>query len=652
MQALPCSRCRTPLPIDAQFCGACGLSAPHRPKAAAPGGPGGSVLASQVGGALATPGVDRAALGFAAPGQGSPLCLGCGVVMPREQPAGTPCAVCQLDCAPKHELVAMPHPRGQRRYWVGVQCEFQCRACGHLSPLNHLDVDGSVQCLRCGIEQIFAVDTWRDGLAHAHAVADLAGPDGNAWRGFGKAPAGNPFRHVGVTSAVASAHEQQVAIRGDGLVEVRSLRVTASPGLPLCGRCRVPLTVDGVDEHQLQVSCRHCGDRQNYALPAPARGLCPGLRGVIADEHRIGGRQVEYDPNAAVVAIRCPNCQAPVSVSGKSTVIDCDYCHIALRIPDPLLHRLGHDHPEPALWWLLMSGPSPLRAELATAAKQAKQAKKAQKAAQRAAQQAVHKRLQRRKSSGEPALPPPGPIMRMLSWVVPLALCLAIGYYGFGDRMQRWRFLGPLITSLGDASERSDGRRDRATASAGGDYDSGDDGDGDNLSSSDDGDWPGPRERFTSARQCNCRGRLDGKRVDVALAGRIRELGDLNSTSDVDIALAYYLDVGEHSYRLDVGDDTAPPARVDERALGIGVGCHQDRIILAAGKQLTAWSIKDGQKLWSQALEEPYRHRARARDRGLNVRCDRLRVRRGRVKVPLGRKRSLRFDADTGDVSR
>src|SRR5687768_8175247 len=59
--------------------------------------------------------------------------------------------------------------------WVAIECEFQCRACGHLSPLNQLDVDGSVRCLLCGLDQAFAQSSWRLALDAAHALADLGG---------------------------------------------------------------------------------------------------------------------------------------------------------------------------------------------------------------------------------------------------------------------------------------------------------------------------------------------------------------------------------------------------------------------------------------------------------------------------------------------
>lgn len=65
-----------------------------------------------------------------------PLCRGCGVVGPLQ---ASRCEHCQG---------ALGEPRWwqpvaqQGLLWARVEASFECRACGHRSALNHLDVDG------------------------------------------------------------------------------------------------------------------------------------------------------------------------------------------------------------------------------------------------------------------------------------------------------------------------------------------------------------------------------------------------------------------------------------------------------------------------------------------------------------------------------
>ncbi len=42
--------------------------------------------------------------------------------------------------------------------------------------MNHVDVDGSVQCAPCGLVQAFDVNPWEPLPSWAHEVADVAGP--------------------------------------------------------------------------------------------------------------------------------------------------------------------------------------------------------------------------------------------------------------------------------------------------------------------------------------------------------------------------------------------------------------------------------------------------------------------------------------------
>lgn len=645
MRATPCTRCRTPLPEVAQFCVACGAPAPVSAATpalvAAPGGQPGVAPAS---GAPPVPPVPPVPPGFVPVDQGMPVCLGCGIVAPRK---GTTCPVCELDLPPGPARAAVP-PEPGRRFWVAVRCQFQCRVCGHESPLNHLDMDGSVMCLRCGTSQVFEVDSWKEGLAHSHAVGDLAGPDPEgrfANRNVSIAEV-NPFRHIGNRKVSASSQQSEIVIAG-GAIRSRSLQVDASPGHPLCGKCRAPLTVTGVDEGALSVRCRSCGDHAEYEIPAPALSMCRGLRGVLADEHRRGSREARFErSDAGVEVLRCPNCGAGLSVSGASSIVDCGHCHVSLRIAPESLHRLGNLEARPLVWWLLFEGPSNQR-----------------RALERKLRQAQAREARARKSAPGPAKGSPAaddaesetraareaPTRRggAGAMLVAAVVTAVVGYLGFRDHVAGW--LGsahPLVRQVlpgADAETDSQSPADapgapgRAPGEATGDTPSA-------LPS-----WAGSREAFMTLEGCECRGRLGKARVPVQLAAQARDRSRPGVAPPV-IELAFHLDAGETSFPLAVDDDSAPPARVTARVLGIGVACHRDTVAIVAGERVTGWSLADGSRQWDATLAASYRHDGQPVENGIGIPCKRLRVRKGRVRVPVGRKGAMQIDMSSGRV--
>ena len=122
-----------------------------------------------------------------------PICDRCGVIAPSQD--GN-CELCQQ---------GFGHPRptapssADGSYWVAVRCSFQCRSCHFLSPLDSLDIDGSVECAQCGMPQRFDVKAWHEALAFAHEVGDLGFP---APRGVTRTPR---FGSVTPTRTSASA---------------------------------------------------------------------------------------------------------------------------------------------------------------------------------------------------------------------------------------------------------------------------------------------------------------------------------------------------------------------------------------------------------------------------------------------------------------
>jgi hypothetical protein len=364
-----CVSCGAELPNDALFCGQCGADRPRavQPMAAPPYAP-----QPMAAGLPATPGAMA-------------ICTSCGVIAPSARQS---CAVCNASLAARAPVSDPP-----TGFWTGVECRFRCTACGHESPINHLDFDGSVMCLRCGIDQRFDREQWVEALEHAHAVGDLCGPNPQGRFSSGAPLASNQFARLGVEHTFAETGQRGVVIDASGMSH-RSLTIKAMPGHPLCSKCKSLLAVQNAAPGVLDVACTRCPERKRYEWPVDVVNRVSSLSGVVCDEHEHGGHdaQVLQDASGAV-AIRCPNCSAPLPV-GEHTVVHCGYCGIAVRIPAPTLRGLGHANPKTELWWLYFRGPSKERGRLE------QEARSQHLEAQRAAERDRQRRL-------EPAFLPP-----------------------------------------------------------------------------------------------------------------------------------------------------------------------------------------------------------------------------------------------------
>lgn len=284
------------------------------------------------------------------------LCPGCGRIAPTERDQ---CEVCEtaLD-----QPLESP-PRDDGAYAVAVRCEFQCRQCGKLAPLNHLDLDGSVICAHCGLDQAFDVGAWKEGLRHAHGVGDLAGPapEGRFPHQQYSIVGANPAAGIGVrqtsqTSTQASRHVD------DGIVRTRSLRLEASPGHPLCPACHEPLDVT-LEPDVSTTICRRCGDTATYELPPRSADLHKPLRAVQAEDHRRDHLDIRLDirGEGGSVAVACPGCGATLPDAGQTKVIVCQFCQTVSRIPDKVRQQTFHITPEKETWWLWFHGNSQMR---------------------------------------------------------------------------------------------------------------------------------------------------------------------------------------------------------------------------------------------------------------------------------------------------
>jgi hypothetical protein len=276
------------------------------------------------------------------------ICKKCGVVAPAR---GTACDVCrqplQVTRAPAPAL-----PPDQT--WVAMRCGFTCNSCKFLAPLDSLDADGAVECAHCGLRQRFEVGVWRPALELAHSVGDLAGPQPE-----GKNPhpavwigSDNPFARIGDTATFEHTN-------------INAVSLDAAPGHPVCEKCGEPRHVLLSGPGACQTRCPSCGDQATYAISDASRQLYGGVLAVVSDDHRSDRPKASTNTTAAgVMALNCPSCGAPLTLEGNTSVQTCAYCKTSCVVPHRSLSRALHVAVEPAIWWVLMRGISPKRAEL------------------------------------------------------------------------------------------------------------------------------------------------------------------------------------------------------------------------------------------------------------------------------------------------
>jgi ribosomal protein L37AE/L43A len=204
-----------------------------------------------------------------------------------------------------------------------VQCHFRCANCRRRSPLDHLDFDGNVQCLRCGEVSPFEVGQWIDAVAHARARGE-------------------------------SGDETPAELGSDVWVEHRlrqkTLVTRAAAGQPSCPDCNAPLHAKRCKVGMLVVACSQCDHESKYVLPRGTRLSVPELGGAIAAALAKGAGVAALVETEEATAVQCPNCGAPVEHRDTSIVGRCAYCRTSLKIPTPAL-ATDRDL-EPETWWL------------------------------------------------------------------------------------------------------------------------------------------------------------------------------------------------------------------------------------------------------------------------------------------------------------
>lgn len=95
-------------------------------------------------------------------------------------------------------------------------------------------------------------------------------------------------------------------------------------------------------------------------------------------------------------------------------------------------------------------------------------------------------------------------------------------------------------------------------------------------------------------------------------------------------------------WRVPATESSAPATGYDKGDISMGVGCKDDTLVVAAGMQVSAWSISKHALLWSHALSAPFGKFADGSGREMGIDCSTLVpgkqsvvVRAGKQKVEL-----------------
>lgn len=339
-----CPSCRTRYSGGATLCRNCGRAVPPVEMVEA------ALAEKDLAEVLLAPGEPRP---HVAP-NGLRICPRCGRVVPVRQRA---CRSCRDERGAPVGPVEVAR-RVDDASWAHVAFEWACAGCSRRVPFTSLADDGRAVCPGCGHAQELPALLWRTVLRHAHAVADLAGPDPEG--GLAGRPsigALNALKGLGVDAREAPGERLRLAD------DVPS-ELVAGPGHPICA-CGSPVDPRWRGgPHRCSCGVTHSGE-----VPLSVRrGMPRGVAALVVDRPLV---TAPAGPRGAAVALECPRCHAPLDAPEGARRAVCKYCGTTAAIVDPAAPATAAPttapSPSPAAaprLWILFRGPSSTRAEL------------------------------------------------------------------------------------------------------------------------------------------------------------------------------------------------------------------------------------------------------------------------------------------------
>jgi hypothetical protein len=168
---------------------------------------------------------------------------------------------------------------------------------------------------------------------------------------------------------------------------------------------------------------------------------------------------------------------------------------------------------------------------------------------------------------------------------------------------------------------------------------------------SDEPEPPVDMSRFQPLGGCECRAGRNGPRVELNLAvrGSKTVLGDPAYEYNEYTVTDWVLSRDEETWQLPATMQTAPPEALPGWRSTIGFACHEDTVIVASVRRVSAWALGDRKLLWTTELDEPFGDDFGLGRRGsYQLNCRSLTVRKDLVEIPLDRRRQLRLALSDG----
>ncbi len=148
-------------------------------------------------------------------------------------------------------------------------------------------------------------------------------------------------------------------------------------------------------------------------------------------------------------------------------------------------------------------------------------------------------------------------------------------------------------------------------------------------------------EAFQPLQGCSCKADLDGdgKSETLKLATKGSTIGTTISSGGTFHTYGLEFVVrgsDDGALYFDPAITDAPPSRLAGDWLDLGVGCTDDNVIIAAGTQVTSWSLRELKVAWTSELAAPYTKKPTARsNNGLVIDCGKLPIKSDKVEIRL-----------------
>lgn len=537
-----------------------------------------------------------------------PVCHGCGALKASERGS------CML-CGASYALAKHVPERADGRYFTRVVAHFLCRSCGQRSPLNALDVDGTVTCARCGLTQAYDVSVWSEALETAHGVSDLAfpKPEGRFARSGEPSIAEHPAAAVGRSRSALAFDASSVTMDG-AVMRTRSISIEASPGYPLCETCHAPLFAV-VEGPHLRIGCETCNTVMRYALPAASERIENLPVGIYADDCCIDRPDANMVQGAGgAIAIKCPTCNAGLEARPEQHFVSCTYCRTACRIPSRTLWALHTDKVEAKPFWLLYEGPSRMRQAYverlrAEAEHHRRNADRAERERLEAERRAEHMR-----QFDMPKTPGYTRRDQLLRASVGFAVTMLVGLAIWGGEILEIVRTGRSQSGIGQTFGIGTAPPSAPPVS---------------TTRADDYVPPVPPSTFEPVRGCTCDPTTTGLASPVSLGVRVGTTMQFGAmvTTTVDWALVAGPELVTN---LGASGATAPSTVIESHALDLVVACDGESVHVLDGARITTFTSRTGAPVATSLLTEGVPQRTQATT-GLVVTCTPGRVEAGAV---------------------